>query len=57
MRKLALAAWSFLIAEDGPTAVEYAVMLTFIIVVCFTAIITIGTQTNILFQNAANTLP
>lgn len=36
----------FLKAEDGPTAVEYAVMLALIILVAFTAIIPIGTQTN-----------
>ncbi len=35
----------FLKKEDGPTAVEYAVMLALIIVVCFVAVQTIGTQT------------
>ncbi len=34
--------------EDGPTAVEYAVMLALIIVVCIAAITTLG-------QNADNT--
>jgi len=57
MRKLVLAARSFLTAEDGPTAVEYAVMLTLVIVVCIVAITTIGTNTNALFQKAASTLP
>lgn len=33
----------FLRKEDGPTAVEYAVMLGMIIIVCFVAIQTIGT--------------
>jgi len=56
MKKLALAAWSFLSAEEGPTAVEYAVMLALIILVCFTAIATLGSKTNTLFQNAANSL-
>jgi pilus assembly protein Flp/PilA len=32
--------------EDGPTAVEYAVMLALIIVVCMTAISTLGSSTN-----------
>jgi pilus assembly protein Flp/PilA len=32
----------FLRREDGPTAVEYAVMLALIIVVCITAISAIG---------------
>jgi len=38
----------FLREDDGPTAVEYAVMLALIIVVCLTAISIIG-------QNANNT--
>ena len=44
----------FVAAEDGPTAVEYAVMLALIIMVCFVAIRSIGTNTSALFQNAAN---
>jgi pilus assembly protein Flp/PilA len=32
--------------EDGPTAVEYAVMLALIIVVCIAAIITLGSNAN-----------
>ena len=38
--------WEFLKKEDGPTAVEYAVMLALIIVVCITAIATIGSNAN-----------
>jgi pilus assembly protein Flp/PilA len=34
----------FLAGEDGPTAVEYAVMLALIIVVCITAITSLGTN-------------
>jgi pilus assembly protein Flp/PilA len=34
----------FLISEDGPTAVEYAVMLALIVIVCLSAIGTIGTN-------------
>jgi pilus assembly protein Flp/PilA len=37
----------FLKSEDGPTAVEYAVMLALIVIVCLTAIQAIG-------QNASN---
>ena len=33
----------FLASEDGPTAVEYAVMLALIVIVCLTAIQAIGT--------------
>jgi pilus assembly protein Flp/PilA len=37
---------NFLKNEDGPTAVEYAVMLALIIVVCITAITTLGSNAN-----------
>jgi pilus assembly protein Flp/PilA len=40
-------------AEDGPTAVEYAVMLALIIVVCIGAITTLGNNANSTFQNVA----
>jgi pilus assembly protein Flp/PilA len=43
----------FLEAEDGPTAVEYAVMLALIIVVCITAITTLGSNANGTFNNVA----
>jgi pilus assembly protein Flp/PilA len=57
MKKFAWAARSFLTADDGPTAVEYAVMLAMIILVCVAAVATVGTKTNSIFQNAANSLP
>ncbi len=44
---------SFLKKEDGPTAVEYAVMLALIIVVCITAITTLGNNANGTFSNVA----
>ena len=34
----------FLVSEDGPTAVEYAVMLALIIVVCITILQNLGTS-------------
>jgi pilus assembly protein Flp/PilA len=40
----------FLKGEDGPTAVEYAVMLALIIVVCITAITALGTNANNTFS-------
>jgi pilus assembly protein Flp/PilA len=43
----------FLKAEDGPTAVEYAVMLALIIVVCITAVTTLGTKASGTFTNVA----
>jgi pilus assembly protein Flp/PilA len=39
-------------SEDGPTAVEYALMLALIIVVCITAITTLGSNTNKSFTSA-----
>jgi pilus assembly protein Flp/PilA len=43
----------FLDAEEGPTAVEYAVMLALIIVVCLAAITTLGQNANDTFANVA----
>lgn len=57
MKKLALAARLFLKAEDGPTAVEYAVMLALILLACIAGIATLGAQTNSFFQYAASSLP
>ncbi len=42
---------AFLKGEDGPTAVEYAVMLALIIVVLIAAIGTIGNQTSDMYNN------
>jgi pilus assembly protein Flp/PilA len=41
----------FVTSEDGPTSVEYAVMLALIFVVCFAAIGLVGTNTNKGFKN------
>lgn len=46
----------FLASEDGPTAVEYAVMLALIIVVCLTAIQAVGTNASAKFNEVANKL-
>ena len=43
----------FLKSEDGPTAVEYAVMLALIVVVCITAITALGSNANKVFSNVA----
>ena len=56
MRKFTQQVVNFLKAEDGPTAVEYAVMLALIIVVCITAITAIGTNANKTFNNVAANL-
>ena len=46
----------FLVSEDGPTAVEYAVMLALIIVVCLIAISSLGANTKTTFTNVANSI-
>jgi pilus assembly protein Flp/PilA len=51
--RLAQALVRFLEKEDGPTAVEYAVMLALIIVVCITAITSLGSNANKTFSNVA----
>jgi pilus assembly protein Flp/PilA len=43
----------FIQVEDGPTAVEYAVMLALIIVVCLVAITALGTNVNKTFSNVS----
>jgi pilus assembly protein Flp/PilA len=53
MRSLQQAFVNFMKREDGPTAVEYAVMLALIIVVCITAITTLGQNANKTFGNVA----
>jgi pilus assembly protein Flp/PilA len=42
MHKAILNVKQFLISEDGPTAVEYAVMLALILVACITVVTTLG---------------
>jgi pilus assembly protein Flp/PilA len=48
--------WRFLQNEEGPTAVEYAVMLSLIIVVCLVAITALGTNANQTFTTVSNTI-
>ena len=42
--------------EDGPTAVEYAVMLALIIVVCIGSITTLGKNANNTFTTVGKTV-
>jgi pilus assembly protein Flp/PilA len=46
----------FVRSEDGPTAVEYAVMLSLIVIVCMTAIQSIGTNARTSFQRVSTSL-
>jgi pilus assembly protein Flp/PilA len=56
MRSLTKQLVSFLKKEDGPTAVEYAVMLALIVVVCIAAITTLGSNANSTFSFVASTV-
>ena len=46
----------FVRREDGPTAVEYAVMLALIVVVCLIAITALGTNANKTFTTVSNSI-
>jgi len=54
MNKLGTALVNFLKDESGPTAVEYAVMLALIIVVCIAAITVLGQNANNTFKFVGN---
>jgi pilus assembly protein Flp/PilA len=44
------------VSEDGPTAVEYAVMLALIIVVCLAAVSAVGSNANSKFNKVSSYL-
>jgi pilus assembly protein Flp/PilA len=46
----------FLAAEDGPTAVEYAVMLALIVVVCLAAIASVGSSASTTFNQVSQSM-
>lgn len=52
MTKLMNAVKNFIRNEDGPTAVEYAVMLALIIVLCIVVIRQVGTSASKTFSTA-----
>ena len=56
MSRLGQFALDFLKREDGPTAVEYAVMLALIIVVCIAALTTRGSNANATFTAVGNAI-
>lgn len=47
---------TFCANEEGPTAVEYAVMLALIIGICLSAVSTLGSRANQQFQQVGSTL-
>jgi len=56
MKNLTQAVVNFMKREDGPTAVEYAVMLALIVVVCITAITALGSNANKTFTSVSNVI-
>ena len=46
----------FMVSEDGPTAVEYAVMLALILVACITVVKSLGTQVNSTFTTVNSSI-
>ena len=56
MSSLASKVCRFLTSEDGPTAVEYAVMLALILVACISIVTTLGTTVSGTFSSVNSTL-
>jgi pilus assembly protein Flp/PilA len=56
MKRFTQAVVNFVKREDGPTAVEYAVMLALIVVVCITAITALGSNANKTFTTVSNVI-
>ncbi len=48
--------FTFLKSEDGPTSVEYAVMIALIIIVCIVSLTTLGSNANTSFTTTGNAL-
>ena len=57
MKTLAKKARIFLRDQDGPTSVEYAVMLALIVAICFVVITSIGNKVKATFLNLEGSLP
>jgi pilus assembly protein Flp/PilA len=56
MRNAILSVKRFLVSEDGPTAVEYAVMLALILVACITIVTTLGQSVSTTFSKVNNSM-
>ncbi|HMO12984.1 MAG TPA: Flp family type IVb pilin [Pirellulaceae bacterium] len=54
MKNFAQKVTRFLKSEDGPTAVEYAIMLALIVIVCLTAIQAVGRNAQSAFNDIAS---
>ena len=56
MKNFADSVKKFIVSEDGPTAVEYAVMMALIIVVCIGTVTPIGTNAKAKFEKVKTAL-
>ena len=56
MSKFVSSVKKFIVSEDGPTAVDYAVMLALIIVVCLAAVSAVGSNANAKFNKVSSYL-
>ena len=56
MKNFASSIVNFLKEEDGPTAVEYAVMLALIVVVCLAAVTSLGTSASQKFTDVGTAI-
>ena len=54
MKTLVARAHRFFASEDGPTAVEYAIMLALIVLICIAAIRSVGTAANATFEDLSS---
>jgi pilus assembly protein Flp/PilA len=57
LKRLTDSVLEFVRSQDGPTAVEYAVMLALIVAVCFAAISTIGNNVDETAEQVSAVLP
>ena len=56
LKKLSKYAWRFLVDEDGPTSVEYAIMLMLIFLACIATIQIIGDSTSSSFTDSKDSI-
>ena len=57
MSPLSRSARRFLASEEGPTSVEYALLLALIVMVCFATVQSLGTSVNSLFEQTRDEMP
>ncbi len=57
MSSLANGVRNFMRGREGPTAIEYAIVLTLIIIMALASITPLGTQVNQIFTDVASGIP